>query len=73
MSLAQQATTINFEDKILACQSVPIEHDWLVLVSKQEVAVMELARSHQLALKASIAHEEIEEEVHQMVVTVHKQ
>ena len=44
MNLAQQTATINFEERILACKSVPLptQQDWLVLVTKQEVAVMEL-------------------------------
>lgn len=69
MTLAAQATTVNFEEKILACKSVPVAQDLLVLVNMQEVALMELSRQ-QLVQKASLAHEEIEEEVHQMVVTV---
>ena len=64
MSLAPQATTVNFEDKILACKSVPSEFNWLILVSKQEVALMELVKPHGLTQKASISHDEIEEEVH---------
>ena len=27
MTLAQQASTVNFEEKLLACASVPHEHD----------------------------------------------
>ena len=63
---------ITFEDNILAVRSVPLEKDWLVLVSKQEIAVMELFKPHGLSLKASISHDEIEEEVHQMEVSVRK-
>ena len=50
MTMAQQAATINFEDKLLACKSVPnqLQKDWLVLVSMQEVALMELCSPHGL-------------------------
>jgi len=34
MTLAQQATSIDFDDKILACRAVPFQRDWLILVTK---------------------------------------
>lgn len=61
---------MNFEEKIIACAAVPSAKDWLVLVTKQEVTLMELVRPHGLQEKACTQHEEIEDEVHQMVVTV---
>ena len=69
MTLAPQATTIEFAEKLLACKTVPHQRDWAILVTLQEVALMEFSRSNGLIEKASISHEEIEEEVHQMVVT----
>ena len=69
MSLAPQATTLNFEDKLLACKSVPHQLDWLIVVSKTEVALVELLKPQGIAEKASLSHDEIEEEVHQIVVT----
>ena len=69
MQLAQQTATINFEERILACQSVPNRNpqsaqDWLVLLTKTEAAVVELQQPHGLVTKATKQQEEIEEEVH---------
>ena len=69
MSIAQQAAIINFEDKLLACKKVPGHSDWLILVTKQEVALVELGQPHGMTQKASIRQEEIETEVHQVAVS----
>lgn len=44
MTLAKQIATINFEQPILACKRVQkATSDWLILISKESVALMELS------------------------------
>ena len=73
--LAKQAASINFEEQVIAFGAVPTSlKDQLVLVTKQEVALVELSSSHGIQEKASIRIEnEIESEVHQLVVTTDDQ
>lgn len=42
----------------------------LILITKSEVSLVELQKPHGLAIKASINQSEIEDEVHEVVVTV---
>ena len=41
MTLSQKAQVLDFEEELLACKAVPCQFDWIILVSKQEVALME--------------------------------
>ena len=65
MTLAKKTATIEFDEPILAYCSVLI-NDWIILISKQQVAIMELKRNNEFILKAFKTQDEIEEEVHQI-------